>query len=80
MATALVESPYAALLWHTTDTCDPLHLNSVRRIEDAEDAIDDSAGIAAGDLVVSLRNLSAFAIRDGEKHHISSGNPQPRSL
>ena len=80
MATALVESPYAALLWHTTDPCDPLHLNSVRRIEDAEDAIDDSAGIAAGDLVVSLRNLSAFAIRDGEKHHISSGNPQLRSL
>ena len=77
MATALVESPYAALLWHTTDPCDPLHLNSMRRIEDA---IDDSAGIAAGDLVVSLRNLSAFAIRDGEKHHISSGNPQLRSL
>lgn len=67
LVTALSESPYAVLLQHTTDPCDPLHLNSVRRIEDT---IDDSAGIIAGDLVVSLRNLSAFAIIDGENNHI----------
>ena len=67
LVSALAESPYAALLQHTTDPCDPLHLNSVSRIEDA---IAPSAGIVAADLVVSLRNLSAFAILDGKEYYI----------
>lgn len=67
LVSALAESPYATLLQYTTDPCDPLHLNSVSRIEDA---IAPSIGIDAGDLVISLRNLSAFAILDGKKYYI----------
>lgn len=67
LITALAESPYAPLLRQTHNTCDPLHSNSVRRIENLPAA---AVGIAVGDLVVSLRNLSAFAIIDGENYHI----------
>ena len=48
---------------HTSDACDPLHLNFIHPLgNDAGGA----HGIAPGDLVVSLRSLSAFAILDGE--------------
>lgn len=67
LVTALAESPYAPLLRQTPNTCDPLHLNSVRRIENLPVG---AGGIAVGDLVVSLRNLSAFAILGGETYHI----------
>jgi len=57
----LLESPYRAVLQHTSDPCDPTHLNYL-------DALDESAagvtGLAPGDLVASMRNLSAFAILD----------------
>ena len=65
---ALVSSKFAFVLRHTRSACDPLHLNFIHLLgDDAAGAY----GIAPGDLVVSLRNLSAFAILDTE-----SGQPQ----
>ena len=71
---AILDSPFAPILRDATQPdsnvrppCDPLHLNFVRRIgDDAEGAW----GMSPGDLVVSLRNLSAFAILDGESRQI----------
>ena len=67
---ALRASAYASALLHSVaseslarDACDLMHLNSVHRLGDDAGG---SWGLAAGDLVVSLRNLSAFAILDGE--------------
>ena len=57
----LLKSPFAPLLRHTTNPCDPLHLNYVVRL--GPDA-GGTWGMAPGDLVVSLRNLNAFAILD----------------
>lgn len=66
----LLDSPFAPILQYTTsphynqeDPCDIIHLNFAHRLrEDAGGAW----GIAPGDIVASLRNLSAFAILDGE--------------
>ena len=63
---ALLESPHAAALRHTTSPCDPLHLNSVEPL--GADA--SGAGLAPGDLVASLRNLSAFAIIDRDSRRL----------
>jgi len=61
---ALARSPYRAVLQHTTDGCDPTHLNYIDVVtEEAAAAVD---GIDAGDLVVSLRNISAFAVLDAD--------------
>ncbi len=59
---ALLESPFAPVL-RGANPCDPIHLNHVVRLEENAG---DAWGADAGDLVVSLRNLSAFAILDGE--------------
>ena len=68
---ALRNSPFVHLLQSTLGPdpdgrreafCDPLHLNFVRRLRDDAGG---TWGIAPGDLVASLRNLSAFAILDG---------------
>jgi len=66
---ALLVSPYVAVLQHSSsaDSCDPLHLNFIHQLgEDAGGAW----GIGPGDLVVSLRNLSAFAILDWESGRV----------
>ena len=67
---ALRASPFAHVMLstslhksHPASLCDPLHLNSIRRLR--ADA-GGTWGLAPGDLVASLRNLSAFAILDGE--------------
>ena len=57
---ALLESPYAGVLQYT-NPCDPIHLNFVHEV--GEDT-DEADGIEPGDLVVSLRNIHAFAILD----------------
>ena len=62
---ALLESPYAQLLFHT-DPCDPTHVNSVHLL--GEDAA--GAGLEPGDLVVSIRNLNAFALLDRSTHRL----------
>ena len=71
---ALRDSPFAHIMLSTSkpndrpvDLCDPLHLNSIRRLR--ADA-GGTWGLAPGDLVASLRNLSAFAILDGETGRI----------
>ena len=65
---ALLDSPFAPVLPQTLrprdftrQGCDPLHLNFVDRLREGAGGI---PGAAPGDLVVSLRNLSAFAILD----------------
>ena len=47
--------------------CNPLHLNFVRRCRDDAGG---AWGLAPGDFVASLRNLSAFAILDGESGRV----------
>ena len=68
---AVVDSPFARVLldgaspvspWRRT-RCNPVHSNYVHRIADGAP---DVWGMSSGDLVVSLRNVSAFAILDAE--------------
>lgn len=62
---ALIESPYAPILRYA-DPYDPTHLNSVHEL--GRDA--GGGGVEPGDLVVSLRNISAFAILDGDTYRL----------
>ena len=63
---AILQSPHAGSLVGQNG-CDPTHLNFVHMLgEDAGGA----AGIAPGDLVVSLRNLNAFGILDRDTHQL----------
>ena len=63
---AIVQSPHAGSLVGA-DGCNPIHLNYVRVLgADAGGA----AGIAPGDLVVSLRNLNAFGILDRDDRRL----------
>lgn len=61
---AIMSSPFAGRVYTTgrhPRGCDPTHLNFAHVVgEDASDAL----GVAPGDLVISLRNLSAFGILD----------------
>ena len=63
----LQKSHLSAVLLHTSRSCNPLHLNYIHRLR--ED-VGGAWGMAPGDLVVSLRNLSAFAILDREQGHV----------
>ena len=65
---ALLDSPFRRALQYATgpyngrqEMCDILHLNFVHRLGDDAGG---SWGMAPGDIVASLRNLSAFAILD----------------
>jgi len=71
---ALRDSPFAHIMQSTSEPnyrldspCDPLHLNFVHRLRDDAGG---TWGLAPGDLVASLRNLSAFAILDGESGRV----------
>lgn len=59
---AVVASPYRAVLEQSTDACDPVHLNFVRVVD--ENLARSVAGLAPGDFIVSLRNVSAFGFLD----------------
>ena len=59
---SLLDSGYAGLLALTTDSCDPIHLNDVRVLS-AADAPQYPA-LAAGDLLISMRNISSLAVID----------------
>lgn len=59
---AFMESRWAPALIHA-DPCDPFHLNSVSLV--GED-VSGLPGVQPGDLVLSLRNLDAFAVLDRE--------------
>ena len=58
---ALLESPYSGIFYLQPEECDPTHLNFAHQLGADASGAD---GIAPGDLVVSLRSLSAFAIID----------------
>ena len=60
---ALVSSKFASVLRQTSSPCNPLHLNFIHLLGDDAGG---AHGIAPGDLVVSLRDVSAFAILDTE--------------
>lgn len=75
----LMQSNWAGLLPESTDFCDPLHLNYIDLI-----GTDAGPGLEPGDLVLSLRNLSRFAILDGKtrriKRMIAGGFVQQHSV
>ncbi len=59
---AINNSPHSALLGANVNPADPLHVNSVFMLDDSA----NGAGIlSSGDLVISMRNVSAVAILDG---------------
>ena len=62
---AILQSSYTPLLSYAPP-CDPTHVNSVHSL--GEDAA--GAGLEPGDLVVSMRNLHAFAILDRDTHRL----------
>ena len=64
---ALLASPYAPVVRFAMFRRDPLHLNYIHQLGDDAGG---TWGIAAGDLVVSLRHLSAFAILDWESGRV----------
>ena len=71
---ALRDSPFAhimqstsAITYRPAEPCNLLHLNFVHRLRDDAGG---TWGLAPGDLVASLRNLSAFAILDGESGRV----------
>lgn len=63
VAAALAQSNWSLALLETIDGCDPLHINYVD-VVGADDAAE--AGLSAGDLILSLRNISAIAVLDGD--------------
>lgn len=67
VANDLLHSPWQGALYRTINPCDPLHLNSIDQVPDDPDLPD---GIEAGDIVLSLRNLSAFAILGKDDHRL----------
>lgn len=64
---ALLDSPWRGGLYRTINRCDPLHMNSIDRIR-AGPGLPE--GVEAGDVVLSIRNLSAFAIFDEEARRL----------
>jgi len=61
----LVDSNWSGTLLETTDPCDPIHLNYIDEV-----GPDAGPGLEPGDLVLSLRNLSRFAILDPQTKQI----------
>ena len=59
---AFLASRWAPVLIHA-DPCDPFHLNSVSMVGEDVSGLPD---VRPGDLVLSLRNLDAFAVLDRE--------------
>ena len=59
----ILKSPFAAMLFHSSDPCDLLHLNYIDRIGEDVRGI---PGVIRGDYVVSLRHISAFGIVDSQ--------------
>ena len=66
-SSVLIEHPHGPNPAHYGNACDPLHLNSVDIV--GADA-DGSAGIMPGDIVLSFRDISAFAILDRGTYRI----------
>ena len=74
---AMASSPWAPLLDLSDHPCDPLHLNFVSRIAAGPAAGDLPPGVSPGDLVVSFRDVDAFAIldpADGSARRVARGS------
>ena len=64
---ALADSPYSGFLKRVRDSCDPAHLNFVHRLgPDAGGA----PNMQPGDIVISLRELDAFALLDRDDYRV----------
>ncbi len=61
---AFLASPWASVLT-AADPCDPFHLNSVSLVRDDVSGLGD---VRPGDIVLSLKHLSAVAILDRRTH------------
>ena len=66
----LLASPWSGVLAATLNPCDPLHLNSIDIV--GTNAGGAPHGIRPGDIVLSFRQISAFAILDGETREMKS--------
>ena len=64
---AITESLYAEYLRRQKSHCGPLHSNFVHVLGDDFPGVGD---IMPGDIVVSLRDMSAFGVLDGETHRL----------
>lgn len=62
IAAQIAASNWSMALVETIDGCDPLHINYVDLVG-PDDA--PGAGLSEGDLILSLRNISAVAVLDG---------------
>ena len=68
---SLIKSGYPGLVYGMRDGCDPFHLNSVEVV--TSEIAAHIPGVAAGDLLVSIREPSAIAILDpvdGQVKHL----------
>ena len=63
----LLASPWSAILNTRADPCDPLHLNFIDIVGADGSGPHD---IQTGDIVLSFRNVNAFAILDGETREL----------
>ncbi|HKS89148.1 MAG TPA: arylsulfotransferase family protein [Stellaceae bacterium] len=71
---AFMQSPYRGLLANAPAPCDPLHLNYVAPVTPG--IVSALPDVTADDLIVSLRNVNAFAIlgrHDGKLKHLFTG-------
>ena len=64
---ALIESSYNGILYLQPEECEPTHLNFAHQLGPDAGGVD---GIAPGDIVASLRNLSAFGIIDRDTRRL----------
>ena len=64
---AITESLYAEYLRRSKSRCGPTHLNFVHVLGEDFPSV---GGIMPGDIVVSLRNMHAFGVLDGETHRL----------
>ena len=69
---ALNASPWQGASWPTIDPCDRLHLNFVHEVGETGEVAssDTTANVEPGDFVLSLHNISAFAIMDRQSHRL----------
>lgn len=63
---AVLKSPFRAMIYQTGDPCIPIHSNYVKPV--GEDIVRAFPDVKSDDLVVSLRNISAFAIVGRHDH------------
>lgn len=66
---AMQSSPFRNYLLSTVTPCDPLHVNLVRIL--GPELSSRVSGTHPNDLLVSMRNISAFAIADRQTHRVT---------